>query len=290
MKEAVMTDTAFIGFGEQEHVDPVLEAVAREALSHWLGDHPEAGGELEEASRAHIHLQELEGRATEAARAAADAAQRAASLAVKLDPAGHRILGFASGALLVAALTVLDGVPLNWAAQAFGLNNAGTWLITGILLVASVGAMAGLEMTRADSRRRAGLVGVLVVAYVALLVLRMQFLVTVAGESLRAGALQAVLLTGLSASLVTLGSAVMARTRSLSLARARTAARRSRQAAAGCQAARRQAAEKMQRHLGAIRQLVLVRLSLGSAAPAGADHASWAAALERAVRALFPGQ
>ena len=45
----------------------------------------------------------------------------------------------------------------------------------------------------------------------------------------------------------------------------------------------------MQRHLGALRQMLLVRLSLGPAAPAGADHASWAAALERAVRALFPG-
>jgi sugar/nucleoside kinase (ribokinase family) len=189
----------------------------------------------------------------------------------------------------VAALTVLDGVPLNWAAQAFGLNNAGTWLITGILLVASVGAMAALEVTRGDARRRAGLAGVLAAAYVALLVLRLQFLTTVGGDSVKAAALQAMLLTGISASLVLLGSAVLARTRSLTLARARTAARRSRQYAAACQAARRRAAEKMQRHLGALRQMLLVRLSLGPAAPAGAGHASWAAALEGAVRSLFPG-
>ncbi len=286
-----MAGTAFIDFSEQDHGSSytVLEAAAREALARWLDDHPEADGELEEASRAHIHLQELEVRAAEAARAAADTARRAASLAAKLDPAGHRILGFAAGALIVATLTVLDGVPLNWAAQAFGLNAAGTWLITGILLVASVGAMAGLEVTRADSRRRAALVGVLMVTYIALLVLRMQFLTTVAGESLTAAALQATLLTGISAGLVVLGSAVMARTRSLSLARACAAARRSRQAAEACQAARRLAAEKMQRHLGALRQTLLLRLSFGPAAPAGAEHASWAAALERAVRALFPG-
>lgn len=279
-----MAGTAFI-----DSSDSVLEAAAREALARWLHERPDAGSELEEASRAHIHLQELEVRTTEAGRAAAETAQRAASLAANLDPAGHRILGFLPGALIVAALTVLDGVPLNWAAQAFGLNSAGTWLITGILLVASVGAMVGLEVTRTDARRRVGLVGVLVVAYVAMLVLRMQFLTTVAGESLTAAALQGVLLTGISAGLVVLGSAVMARIRSLSLARARWAARRSRQAAEACQAARRLAAEKMQRHLGALRQMLLVRLSLGPAAPAGVDHASWAAALERAVRMLFPG-
>src|ERR1700733_401378 len=137
-KEAVMVGTAFI-----DSSDSVVEAAAREALARWLHDHPDAGSELEEASRAHIHLQELEVRTTEAGRDAAETAQRAASLAAKLDPADHRILGFVPGALIVAALTVLDGVPLNWAAQAFGLNSAGTWLITGILLVASVGAMVG---------------------------------------------------------------------------------------------------------------------------------------------------
>jgi hypothetical protein len=285
-----MTGTAFIDFSEQEHgSDSSLEAAAREALARWLSDHPDAGSELEEASRAHIHLQEMDVRVADATRAASDSAQRAASLAAKLDPAGHRILGFVPGALIVAALTVLDGVPLNWAAQAFGLNNAGTWLITGILLVASVGAMAALEVTRGDARRRAGLAGVLAAAYVALLVLRLQFLTTVGGDSVKAAALQATLLTGISASLVLLGSAVLARTRSLTLARARTAARRSRQYAAACQAARRRAAEKMQRHLGALRQMLLVRLSLGPAAPAGAGHASWAAALEGAVRSLFPG-
>ena len=29
-----------------------------------------------------------------------------------------------------AALVILDAFPLNWAAQAFGLNSAGTWLVT----------------------------------------------------------------------------------------------------------------------------------------------------------------
>ena len=285
-----MTVTAFgdPGGPTQSGRDPELDAQASAAVSVWLHDHQAVAGEIEEAVRAHTHLQELEGRARQATAVATSAQQRAASLTSKLDPDGHRILGFAAGTAVVTALTVLDAAPLNWAAQAFGLDAGGTMLITGILLVASVGAMAGLETTRGNARRRAALAGVIAAAYAALVVLRTQFLTTVAGESLPAALLQAVLLSAISAGLVLCGSAVMARTRSLGLDRARAAARRARHAAAAAQAAARHAAEKMQRHLGVLRQM-LIPWALGSAAPAGVDHASWAAALERAIRALFPG-
>jgi hypothetical protein len=284
-----MTVSAFGGRGEPERSprDLELDAQASAAVSVWLHDHPAVASELEEAVRAHTHLQELEGRARQAATIAANAQQRVASLTSKLDPDGHRILGFAAGAAVVTALTVLDAVPLNWAAQAFGLDAAGSWLITGILLVGSVGAMAGLEVTRGNTRRRAALASVIAAAYVALVVLRTQFLITVGGTSLPAALLQAVLLSAISAGLVLCGSAVMARTRQLSLDRARAAARRARHAAAAAQAAAQRAAEKMQRHLGVLRQM-LIPWALGSAAPAGVDHASWTAALERAIRALFP--
>jgi hypothetical protein len=285
-----MTVTAFGGPGERDssRSDPELEARASAAVSVWMHDHEAVTAELEEAVRAHTHLLELEGRARQAATVAAAAQQRAASLTSKLDPDGHRILGFGAGAAVVAALTGLDAIPLNWAAQAFGLDSAGTLLITGILLVASVGAMAGLELTRGGGRRRAALAAVIAVAYVALVVLRTEFLTTVSGASPMAAFLQAVLLSAISAGLVLCGSAVMARTRSFRLDRARAAARRARQAAAAAQAAAHRAAEKMQRHLGVLRQM-LVPWALGSAAPAGVGHASWTAALERAIRALFPG-
>jgi hypothetical protein len=252
-----------------------------------LHEHPAVASELEEAVRAHTHLNELRKRAGQAATTAAQADQRAASLAAKLDPAGHRILGFTVGAALVTLLVVLDGVPLNWAAQAFDLDAAGSWLVTGILLVASIGAMAGFEVTRGDARRRAVLAAVMVTAYAALVILRASFLTTVSAQSFPAAVLQAVLLSGISAGLVLCGAAVMARTRHLSLGRARAAARRARQAAAAAHAAAQVAAEKMQRHLGALRQ-ILVPWMLRSAAPEGTDHATWAAALERALRALFP--
>jgi hypothetical protein len=125
-------------------------------------------------------------------------------------------------------------------------------------------------------------------AYVVLVILRTEFLTTVSGVSVPAAVLQSVLLSVISAGLVLCGAAVMARTRPPSLARTSAAARRARQAAAAAQAAARRAADRMHRHLGSLRQM-LVPWILESAAPEGVDHASWAAALERAIRALFPG-
>jgi hypothetical protein len=45
--------------------------------------------------------------------------------------------------VVVTALLAFDAIPLNWAAQAFGLASAATWLVTVIMLAASAGAMAG---------------------------------------------------------------------------------------------------------------------------------------------------
>ena len=193
-------------------------------------------------------------------------------------------MGFA----IVVALIILDAVPLNWAAQAFGLNSAGTWLVTFILVVASIGAMLGFEITRGHPRRRGALMAVVTMGYLALLGLRTEFLITVSNESLPLALLQSTLLTAISAGLVLCGSAVLARTRYLSHSRARAAARRAARAADAARAAERQAAGKLQRHVGSLHHMLL-RWALRSAAPEGADPAKWAAELERAIRALYTG-
>ena len=269
------------------HDDSVLEAQANAALEGWLQDHPAVAGDIKEAVRVHVHLEELQGRACEADETVQKAEQRAATLTTKLDPAGYRVLGFAIGAALVALLVVLDAIPLNWAAQAFDLNSVGTWLVTLILVVASVGAMLGFEVTRGHPKRRGLLAAVVAVGYLALVGLRTEFLTTVASESFLVAFLQAAMLTAISAGLVLCGAAVMARTRSLSLSQARAAARRARQTGEDAHAAQRQAAEKLRRHIGGLRQ-TLLPWALSSAAPDGVDRAKWAAALERAVRQLFP--
>jgi hypothetical protein len=284
-----MAINTFADHGEPDtdRDDTVLQAQASAALEQWLQDHPVVAGEIKETVRAHLHLQELDGRTREADKAVQEAEHRRGTLATKLDPGGHRIFGFTLGAALVAVLVVIDAIPLNWAAQAFGLDTAGTWLVTFILVVASLAAMLGLEVTRGHPKQRALLAAVMTAGYLALLGLRTEFLTTVAAESFLIAVLQAATLTAISAGLVLCGSAIIARTRPLSLSRAHHATWRARQGVADARTAQNQAAERLQRHIGGLRQMLLP-WALGSPAPASVDRAHWAAALERAIRALFP--
>ena len=268
------------------HADAELRAHATATIKRLLEEHPAVAKAIKDALRARVHLRELAGRTNQAEVTEADTEQHEANLAVKLDPGDHRVLGFGLGLVIVVALVILDAVPLSWAAQAFGLNSAGTWLVTFILVVASVGAMLGFEITRSHPRRRGVLAAVVAVAYLALLGLRTEFLITVSSESLPVALLQSTLLTAISAGLVLCGSAVLARTRCLSHSRARAAARRAAQAADDARAAQRQAAEKLQRHIGSLHHMLLP-WALCSAAPEGVGHTEWDAALEQAIRALF---
>jgi hypothetical protein len=265
---------------------PVLRAHASATIKRLLEEHPAVAKAIRDALRARVHFRELARRTSQAEVIEADTEQHEANLAVKLDPGDDRVLGFGLGLAIVVALVILDAVPLNWAAQAFGLNSAGTWLVTFILVVASVGAMVGFEITRSHPRRRGVLAAVVAVAYLALLGLRTEFLITVSSESLLVALLQSTLLTAISAGLVLCGSAVLARTRYLSHSRARAAARRAAQAADDARAAQRQAAEKLERHIGSLHHMLLP-WALRSAAPEGVDHAQWDAALEQAIRVLF---
>jgi hypothetical protein len=273
--------------GDDRHDEEILEAQANAALEHWLQDHPAVNDGIKETVRAHTHLAELSRRTQTAEHAQRDAEEHNAALLTRYDPAGHRILGFATGAAVILLLTVLDAIPLNWAAQAFGLDSGGTWLVTFILLVASIGAMLGFELTRSHRTPRALLAAVVTIAYIALLGLRSQFLTAVAGESLPVALLQSAMLTGISAGLVLCGSVVLARTRSLTLSRSCSAARGARQATAHARAAQDVSAEKLQRHIGGLRSMLLP-WALGPTAPEGVDRARWVSALEQAVRQLFP--
>jgi hypothetical protein len=268
--------------------DAALHAHATATIKRLLEEHPAVAKATRDALRARVHLQELAGRTSQAEVTAADAEQHEANLAVKLDPGDHRRLSFGLGLAIVVALVILDAVLLNWAAQAFGLNSAGTWLVTFTLVVASIGAMLGFEITRGNPRRRGALAAVVTMGYLALLALRTEFLITVSSESLPVALLQSTLLTAIFAGLVLCGSAVLARTRYFSHSRARVAARRAARAADAARAAQRQAAEKLQRHIGSLHHMLLP-WALRSAAPEGVDHAAWYAALDQTIRALYTG-
>ena len=141
-------------------------------------------------------------------------------------------------------------------------------MVTLILLVASIGAMAALEAARHDSRRYMALVALTLTAYAGLVALRTSFLVIMAGESMAAAILQAAVLSAISAGLVFFGSAVMARTRPLRLSRALAAVRRARRATQVTEAAWRHAEDKLERHLGVLHRQ-LIRQPLYSRVPSG---------------------
>ncbi len=279
-----MTVTGLENPAKPDHPDP--EKLAASGIAEWLREDQAAAEEHDEAMRADTYAHEMRQHMEAANRALAVARARVSGLIDKLNLDGRRMLPFWLGGAIVLALVTLDAIPLNWAAQAFGLNAASSWLETLILLAASVGAMAGLETTRHDARRHTALVAVTLTAYAGLMALRTSFLVTVAGETVGGAFLQAVVLSAISAGLVFLGSAVMARTRPLRLSRALAAARRARRAFEDSEAALRQAEERLRRNLGVLRRQ-LIRQPLYVAAPSGVTHDEWVAALEHALHAQF---
>jgi hypothetical protein len=263
-----------------------LDTHAADTITRVVHEQPVMAKEIKATLRTRVYVQELGRRADAAEAKAADAEQRESNLAVKLDPGERRPLPFALGAVVVVALVILDAFPLNWAAQAFDLDSDGTWVVTVILLIASVGAMLGFELTRGHSRRRGILIAVVTAGFLALLGLRTEYLITVTGDSFLVAVFQATLLTAISAGLVLCGSAVLTRTRSVLYSRTRAAVRRAARAAEDARNAHAEATDKLERHIGTLHQMILPE-ALRFAAPEGVGHAKWAAALEQAIRALF---
>jgi hypothetical protein len=262
------------------------ESLAMIEVATWFRDDARATDEFDEAVRASTHRDETHRLMVTATRAHAEARARVSNLEDKDDLDGRKVFAFGLGAGIVLALVALDAVPLNWAAQAFGLDAASSWLVTMILLAASVGAMAGLEATRHEPRHRGWLLAVMLAGYAGLVALRTSFLVTVDGESFLAAVSQALVLSAFSAGLVVIGSAVMARTRPRRLSRARAEELRARRVSQASEHAWQRADERFARQFGVLRRL-LARQPLYVSVPAGVSHTEWIAALESALRAHF---
>lgn len=269
--------------------DIPAESLAMIGVATWFREDPQAAQEHDETVRASTHRGETHRLMVAATRAHADARARVSNLEDKDDLDGRKVFGFGLGAVLVLALVVLDAIPLNWAAQAFGLDAADSWLVTMILLAASVGAMAGLEVTRHETRRHRGLLAIMLAGYAGLVALRTSFLVTVDGESFLAAVLQALVLSAFSAGLVVIGSAVMSRTRPRRLSQARAEELRARRVSDASEHTWQRADERFKRQYGVLRRL-LTRQQLYVSVPAGITHREWVAALDSALRAHFTTQ
>lgn len=284
-----MTVQATVDYAEPnpQRSDQALRAQAMATVMRLLGQHPETNREVQEIWRTRVHLQEQTKQSKAAEHVAEETAQYEANLTVKFDPAGRRSLGFGPGIAVVIALVILDAFPLNWAAQAFGLDQDETWIVTFVLVVAAAGAMLGFELTRGRPGRRRALTAVVAGGYLALLGLRTEFLATVSADSLLVAFLQSALLTAISAGLLWCGSAILARTRFQRHSRARRAALQAARHEKEAGDERLLAEVALERNV-AILHRMLFQWALGEAPPPGIDHAQWSSALHHAIHDLFP--
>lgn len=267
--------------------DSDLDVETSDALRTWFAADPWIEVEFAEAFQANARLQNEHQREREAVRAVEGAAQRVNSLGSELEPGYRRYMHFPFAVAIIGLLVLLEVVPLNWDSLSFGLSTTATWIITGILIAASVGAMAAVKLTRENSWGRISLLILVAVAYVALVLLRSEFLVAVLRVSVFTAVLQAVLLNAIWVGLLVCGALVMARTRPLSLDRADRDLRRAQRRLAISRAARDRAERDIQRHWVVLQEM-LRRWTLTSAIPAGVSQADRVNALERALLALFP--
>jgi hypothetical protein len=143
----------------------------------------------------------------------AQAAQKQASQAQARVAAGrlaadsrHRFPRMA-GTMLAVVLAVLDAVPAYWSAQAFGLDQTSTLVITVLLCAALGGGMWLLELFNSQRRRRALriLQACLAGGLLALFALRLDYLQVTAAVGFWLAVIQAFALTSMSAVLIVIG-------------------------------------------------------------------------------------
>jgi len=150
---------------------------------------------------------------------------RAAAEQLKAGP--HQRIPRAVGSALAGLLAVLDAVPAYWSAQAFGLDQDSTLVVTVLLCAALGGAMWLLDLFTTQRRRRELriLQASLAAGLLALFVLRLDYLQVTTATSPWLAGVQAFALTALSAVLVIVGYVLLAHRVPKALADAQRAAR-----------------------------------------------------------------
>ena len=150
--------------------------------------------------------------------AAAEAELEAGRLARTHDENRQHRLGFRIGVALAAFFVILDTLPANLAAQAFGLDVWPTWGITAVIVGALAAGMWAVTHYR-SGHGRAATIGALALGLLAIGALRYWFLWVTAGDAISA-VLEAVALTVFTTMMVWLGILVLSftKTRAVSAA------------------------------------------------------------------------
>jgi hypothetical protein len=206
--------------------DPAVDSALR-LIGEVVNESPLAKEQFQTARYHAAQARQLDEQAQGAGERASQAQARVAAEQLKADPR-HRIpRGF--GTTLAVVLAVLDAVPAYWSAQAFGLDQTSTLMITLLLCAALGGAMWLLDLFTSQHRRRTLriLQACLAGGLIALFALRLDYLQVTAAGGVWLAAIQALALTALSGILVATGFVLLAHRMPKSLAAAQRAARQS---------------------------------------------------------------
>jgi len=195
------------------------------AIGDLLAESELAREQFQEARHDQARAAQFDLGAATAARQVADARARAVAERHKAGP--HKRVNRHVGTALAAGLAALDAVPAYWSAEAFGLGQTATLFIAALLCAALAGAMWLLDLF-VDRRRRLAVRGLgiaLGVGFAGMFALRTNYLMVTQGSGTWSAAIQALALTGLSASLVAVGFVLLSHRVPRAAAEADSAAR-----------------------------------------------------------------
>jgi hypothetical protein len=174
-----------------------------------LSESPLAHEQFQDARHDLAEADRLEAEAAQLGQRGADAEARAAAERRKANP--HERINRSFGTGLAVVLALLDALPAYWSAQAFGLSQVSTLVLTVLLCAALGGAMWLLDLFSRQQRRSALriLEGALGAGFIGMFVLRLNYLQVTGGQDVLSSALEAAALTAVSAALVAVGFVVL---------------------------------------------------------------------------------
>lgn len=206
---------------------------AIQGIGTLLSESPLANEQFQEARHDQAEAGRLDTLATQAGQRNTDAEARAAAERRKADP--HERINRRFGTALAITLALLDALPAYWSAEAFGLSQASTLILTVLLCAALGGGMWLLDLFSRQHRHSAlrVLAGALGLGFVGMFVLRLDYLQVTGGEGFLSAAIEALALTAISAALVAVGFVVLSHRTSKSVASAERLARETARSGAG---------------------------------------------------------
>ncbi len=248
-----------------------------------LSESPLAREQFQEARHDQTEADRFEAEAKQLGQRSTDAEARAAAERRKANP--HERINRTFGTGLAVVLALLDALPAYWSAEAFGLSQASTRILTVLLCAALGGAMWLLDLFSRQYHRSALriLECALGVGFIGMFVLRLDYLQVTGGQGVVSSAIEAAALTAVSAALVVVGFVVLSHRTPKALANAERIARET--ADSGAVRAAAAARTKAARSRAALEDTVVTWIV--SHEPAGISHEQFLRAAGQALDILL---